>query len=207
MLIECHRELFGNKATGVDRVTKEAYEKNLEENIENLVDRLKKHGYRPQPVRRTYIPKGNDKRPLGIPAYEDKIVQLGLNKILQAIYEQDFLSPTLANVYLHYALDLWFEKAVKPGCKGEAHLVRYADDVEAKLRGHYNYYGVTDNYRMIKKYHDIAIRFLFKWLNRRSQRKSVTWERFNLFLKQRPLPTPRIHVNLWARPEEICKVI
>ncbi|WP_268928929.1 reverse transcriptase domain-containing protein [Microaerobacter geothermalis] len=92
LLMQCHRELDGNKATGVDRVTKAAYEENLEENIRTLVDRLKKKSYRPQPVRRTYIPKDEKSvRPLGIPAYEDKIVQLGLNKILQAIYEQDFL--------------------------------------------------------------------------------------------------------------------
>lgn len=92
LLTQCHMELDGNKASGVDQVTKAAYEENLEENVRNLVDRLKKKSYHPQPVRRTYIPKDEKSvRPLGIPAYEDKIVQLGLNKILQAIYEQDFL--------------------------------------------------------------------------------------------------------------------
>lgn len=91
LLTQCHRELDGNKASGVDQVTKAAYEEKLEENVRNLVDRLKRKSYRPQPVRRTYIPKDEKSvRPLGIPAYEDKIVQLGLNKILQAIYEQDF---------------------------------------------------------------------------------------------------------------------
>jgi group II intron reverse transcriptase/maturase len=88
VLTQCHRELDGNKATGVDQVTKAAYEKNLESNIKDLVERLKRKRYRPQPVRRAYIPKDEkSKRPLGIPSYEDKIVQLGLNKILQAIYE------------------------------------------------------------------------------------------------------------------------
>jgi len=221
MLWGCHLELPANKATGMDKVTKEVYEKNLEENLDDLLTRLKRKGYRPQASRRTYIPKDEkSKRPLGIPSYEDKIVQRGMSKILQAIYEQDFMnfsygfrpgrgqhdalkeldqmmmrnpvhyvvdadirgffnhvdhgwlmeflkhriadptlllyinrflkagliedgqyeeteegtpqggliSPVLANVYLHYALDLWFEKAVKRGCQGYSGMVRYADD-------------------------------------------------------------------------------
>ncbi len=92
MLLECHAELDANKATGIDQVTKEEYERNLEENITSLVERLKRKGYRPQPVRRAFIPKDEKSvRPLGILAYEDKVVQQGLNKILQAIYEQDFV--------------------------------------------------------------------------------------------------------------------
>ncbi|WP_274435606.1 reverse transcriptase domain-containing protein [Alicyclobacillus sp. ALC3] len=93
MLRLCHEELDGNKSAGVDHVTKREYEEHLDANLQQLVARLKSHAYRPQPVRRAYIPKGgsNDLRPLGIPAYEDKIVQLGASKILQAIYEQDFL--------------------------------------------------------------------------------------------------------------------
>ncbi|MHB8172546.1 MAG: reverse transcriptase domain-containing protein [Thermincolia bacterium] len=178
--------------------------------------------YKPLAVRRSYIPKpgSTKKRPLGIPAYEDKIVQMGVSKILTAIYEKDFLnssygfrpgrgchdalkelnsiimskkinwivdadisgffdhvdhewmmkclavrikdnrllriitkilkagvmengriraseegtpqggivSPVLANIYLHYVLDLWFEKVIKKQFKGSAHMVRYADD-------------------------------------------------------------------------------
>jgi RNA-directed DNA polymerase len=92
MFIQCHNELSADKAAGIDEVTKEEYIKDLEANIINLVERLKKHSYKPQPVRRMYIPKGNGtERPLGIPAYEDKIVQLGLKKILERIYEEDFL--------------------------------------------------------------------------------------------------------------------
>ncbi len=92
MLTLCHFELESGKANGVDEVTKEEYEQNLFQNIKDLVDRLKRHSYKPQPARRVYIPKGNGKqRPLGIPAYEDKIVQLGLKKILEAIYEPYFM--------------------------------------------------------------------------------------------------------------------
>ena len=93
MLLQCHKELSRNKASGIDGVTKAHYEANLEENITKLVKELKNHSYKPQAVRRVYIPKGEGKemRPLGIPAYEDKIVQLGLNRILQAIYEAVFL--------------------------------------------------------------------------------------------------------------------
>jgi len=93
MLKQCHKELDGNKAIGIDNVTKQEYEANLEENIDNLIISMKNHTYRPQPVKRVYIPKANSekKRPLGIPAHEDKIVQLAINKILKVIYEQDFL--------------------------------------------------------------------------------------------------------------------
>lgn len=218
------------------------------------------------------------------------------------------ISPILANIYLHYVLDLWFEKAIKPICRGEAEIVRYADDfvccfqyreeaekfyrllkerlakfeleiaenkskiimfgrfaeedrakkgmgkpetfdflgfthycgktrngsfivkrktsrkkfkakvkafknwvravrnqpireifetVKRKLTGHYNYYGVTHNYRMIEKYYKIVKRLIFKWLNRRSQRKSFNWDKFEMYLKLNPLPKPRIKVNMW----------
>jgi retron-type reverse transcriptase len=69
MLKQCHAELKKGKALGIDQVSKEEYEANLETNIADLVARLKRKAYRPQPVRRVYIPKpGTDqKRPLGIP--------------------------------------------------------------------------------------------------------------------------------------------
>jgi len=92
MLKQCHRELDGNKAVGIDKVTKAKYEVNLEENISNLVNRLKNKSYKPLPSLRVFIPKGNGKmRPLGIASYEDKIVQLAVKKTLEAIYEPRFL--------------------------------------------------------------------------------------------------------------------
>ena len=220
-LLKQHERQQKNKATGVDNVTKEQYDESKYENIENLIVRMKSFSYRPQPVRRTYIPKANGKlRPLGIPAYEDKLVQGAMADILNEIYENIFLecsygfrpnrnchqvvqyinqtimtkkvnyilecdikgffdnvdhdilmeflskiigdknflryikrflkagimedmkyyesdkgtpqggliSPVLANVYLHYVLDEWFTKEIIPRLKGEAYLVRYADD-------------------------------------------------------------------------------
>ncbi|MFQ9394151.1 MAG: hypothetical protein ACLR2E_08840 [Lachnospiraceae bacterium] len=72
------------KAVGADGVTKEEYGKRLEENIENLIVRMKKFSYKPYPVRRAYIPKGNGKmRGLGIPSFEDKVVQVFSRKYLR----------------------------------------------------------------------------------------------------------------------------
>lgn len=221
-IIKQHKKQEKNKATGIDKVTKQEYEENLDKNVENLMARMKTMSYKPQAVRRTYIPKSGSKelRPLGIPAYEDKLVQGAMTDVLNEIYERIFLdcsygfrpkrdchkaikkldeiimkkninyvvdadikgffnnvnhewlikfleltiqdpkfiryiirilksgvmedmqyqesdkgtpqggliSPILANVYLHYVLDLWFEQYVKVKSKGEAYLVRYADD-------------------------------------------------------------------------------
>lgn len=207
---------------GIHEVTKEMYAENLEANLSKLTERLHRMAYIPQPVRRKYIPKpGSAKpRPLGIPCFEDKLVQAGLVRILEAVYEQDFIedsygfrpgrschkalialsdtvedhptsyiveadikgffdnvnqewqlkflghrvadkrvlrmvrrflragvwedvivtvsdegtpqggtiSPLLANWYLHYALDLWYEKVFRKSCEGFTRLLRYADD-------------------------------------------------------------------------------
>lgn len=90
-LMECYFELPKGKAAGIDGQTKEEYGINLETNVEDLVARMKRQAYKPQASRRTYIPKDETTvRPLGIPAFEDKIVQRALSKILTAIYEQKF---------------------------------------------------------------------------------------------------------------------
>jgi len=93
LLEECHRELKGSKSPGVDGITKSIYEEDLSGNIQRLVDKLKKKSYRPLPVKRVYIPKTGSPngRPLGVPAYEDKLLQMALVKVLNAIYEVDFL--------------------------------------------------------------------------------------------------------------------
>lgn len=220
-LKEEHRKQEQRKAVGIDGVTKAEYQKNLDDNITELISRMKQFSYKPQPVRRTYIPKANGKlRPLGIPAYEDRLVQSVMAGVLSSIYEERFLdcsygfrparnahmvvreinqtimtrkvnyvmeadikgffdnvdhkwlmkflehdiadknflryvkrfliagvmegaerkesdkgtpqggqiSPVLANVYLHYVLDLWYKKVLQKKCKGEVYYLRYADD-------------------------------------------------------------------------------
>lgn len=222
MLKDSWQYIRKNAASGVDRVSAKEYEQNLDENIHQLVEDLKRKRYRTKLVRRVLIPKENGKtRPLGIPATQDKLLQVAVKRLLEAIYEQDFsrssfgyrpnlgaldavdeltiklqfgrynfvveadikgffdnlnhdellkmlaervddkallwligkwlkagvldtdgkifhpetgtpqggvISPILANVYLHYALDMWFQKVVIPHCRGQAYLIRFADD-------------------------------------------------------------------------------
>jgi len=235
LLLSCWDDLNKRAASGVDEVTAQEYEQDLIANIQDLTERLKTKRYRAKLVRRCYIPKENGgERPLGIPALEDKLVQLACARILKAIYEQDFLSasygyrpglsakeavsdlgfnlqyskfgyvveadikgffenidhdwllemlslriddkaflglirqwlkagildidgqilhpvtgspqggvvsPILANVYLHYALDLWFERVVKKRCSGQAILIRYADDYVCAFQYQNDAYG------------------------------------------------------------------
>ncbi len=91
-LRDCYNRLQSKKAVGVDGVTKEHYGENLEENLQGLSNRLRRMGYKPQPKRRTYVPKpGSTKgRPLGISCFEDKIVELSVTRVLEQIYEADF---------------------------------------------------------------------------------------------------------------------
>jgi group II intron reverse transcriptase/maturase len=93
-LRQCFDELDGKKAVGVDGIGKEKYRDNLEYNLENLIDRMKRMAYRPGPVRQVLIPKvgkPNATRPLGICNFEDKIVQKQMQKILESIYDPLFL--------------------------------------------------------------------------------------------------------------------
>jgi len=81
----------GKKAPGVDGMRKEQYGEGLEGRLTELSARIRRLGYRPKPVRRTYIPKGDGRyRPLGIPSFEDRLVQDRLSGILQAIWEPEF---------------------------------------------------------------------------------------------------------------------
>lgn len=92
-LRDCYKSLNRNKAVGIDNVSWEEYGGNLDENLELLVSRLKLKKYKPIPARRVYIPKSEtEKRPLGISALENKIVERGITWILESIYEQDFLN-------------------------------------------------------------------------------------------------------------------
>ena len=391
------------KAPGVDGVRKADYREGLEERIQELSRRVRSLGYRPKPVRRVYLPKGEGRyRLLGIPSFEDRLVQDRLSQILQAIWEPEFcecsygfrpnrsahdalrrvaeivtwegtqwvveadikgffdhvshlhlmrflehriadscflriirrflkagvmedgvvsaseegtpqgglVSPVLANIYLHYVLDLWFERRFKRSCRGKAYLVRFADDfiacfqyeedarrfveelekrlaafdlevepsktrvlrfgsrarqdcnrdglgrpetfhflgfthfvslsrrgkfvvgrkTEGKrfrkklkllnqrlrnlrveggkimmeytkyhLRGHIQYYGVNGNMKSLRAYFYFACRLLCKWLNRRSQRRSMTGPSFWASMT-RWLPRVQIVRNLYPQP-------
>ena len=91
-LKHAHEMQPANKATGIDKTTKAQYGEDLEGNLEDLIRRMKAFSYRPLPVRRTYIPKANGKqRPLGIPSYEDRLVQYVMAEILNGVYEPRFL--------------------------------------------------------------------------------------------------------------------
>lgn len=389
----CFPQLNRKAAPGVDAVDYTTFEANLDGNISTIVSDLKGGRYRAKLVRRRYIPKPGGRRPLGIPAVGDKVLQKAVALILSAIFEEDFLpcshgyrrgkgpqraalelskrlhrgrfgwivdadikgffdkmdhewmmrmleqriddkrflglirkwlkagileedgqvnypvtgtpqggtvSAVLANIYLHYALDLWFEKVIKGRCRGDAMLIRFADDfvcafqyhddmkrfyddlgkrlgkfklelsmektsiirftrfetekskvftflgfeyrwcrsrsgkplvkmrtskekfqaalasfrawikaecnmlgtsvlmlkLRQKLLGHWNYYGVCGNMEMLRMYYYHVCRIMFKWLNRRSQRKSCNWYGFNEMLKRFNIPAPRI-VGYW----------
>jgi len=92
LLSECYQELEGKKAIGIDGVTKEAYGRKLEDNLQDLLLRIRKRAYKPQASRIVEIPKEDGStRPLAISCFEDKIVQLAVSKILTAVFEPQFL--------------------------------------------------------------------------------------------------------------------
>jgi len=112
------REAYGRTrkdgAPGIDGQTAAQYEEKLEENLQSLLDRLKSGRYVAPPVRRVYIPKGSDptkKRPIGVPTFEDKVLQRAVTMVLEAVYEQDFLACSYGcrpGRSVHQALgDLW----------------------------------------------------------------------------------------------------
>lgn len=89
----CFHELDGKKAIGIDGIDKARYRENLDENLRNLMDKMKRMAYIPGAVRQVLIPKGgksNETRPLAISNFEDKIVQKMMQKVLESIYEPLF---------------------------------------------------------------------------------------------------------------------
>jgi group II intron reverse transcriptase/maturase len=93
LLREAHRRTRKDGAVGVDGVTAEAYAVALESNLQSLLTRFRSGTYVAPPVRRVYIPKGDgtQTRPIGIPTFEDKVLQKAVKMVLEAVYEQDFL--------------------------------------------------------------------------------------------------------------------
>ena len=115
-LEEAFRCLRKDASAGIDGVTYEQYEANVEENIRQLHQRLKGGKYRAQPLRRVYIPKEDGKqRPISIPALEDKLVQKAVVDLLNAIYEQDFLNCS-------YGFSAWTGTTSSTGRSGKGYL-------------------------------------------------------------------------------------
>jgi len=136
------RRIRKEAAEGVDGVTKEEYGRRLDENIQDLHERLRAKRYRHQPIKRTYIPKGQGKlRPIGISCIEDKIVQGALTEVLNAIYEQDFRECSYgfrAGRNAHGALRALDQMVFREGIEFilEADIQAYFDSVDrTKLEG------------------------------------------------------------------------
>lgn len=100
-------------------------------------------------------------------------------------------------------------KANKQWLKANRHLDMedIVDRLRRSLQGYYNYYCITDNITTVVKFqYEVLIQF-FKWMNRRSQRKSFTWDKFRLFLKKFPLPNPRVKVNIYELRNHISYIL
>ena len=141
-LYDCFFQLRKDAATGVDNLTYEDYKADLKANIADLWGRVRRGSYKAKFVRRKNIPKGNGKtRPLGIPAIEDKLLQLAVKKIIEAIYEQDFLPCSFG-----YRPGIGPKDAVK-AISGNIYSGRTNYVVEADIRG---FFDNIDHEWMIK---------------------------------------------------------
>jgi RNA-directed DNA polymerase len=161
LLLDCWHDLNKDAASGVDNVTAEAYGANLQANIEALAQRLKTKRYRTKLVRRCYIPKENGaQRPLGIPALEDKLVQLACAKLLTAIYEQDFLDCSYGYRPGRGALD-----AVRD-LTFDLQYGRYGYLVEADIQGFFNHMDQAGLLAMLRERIDdrAFLHLIRKWL-------------------------------------------
>jgi len=329
-MLEAWRRVRKDGAAGVDGQTAAEYEKNLESNLEDLINRAKSGHYKAPPVKRVYIPKGkNQFRPIGIPTLEDKILQRAWVMLLEPIFEgafsdssygfrpkrkahealedlnqalrsmgggwiidadiekffdnvdrrqvQEFVRKRVRDGVIGRIIGKWMHAGVmevlpqrfakfhltihpektrmvdfrrpKPGVKGQtfdfvgfrfywgrsrkgrsiikwktisARLSGKLNEIakwcrrhrhdpvpeqcatlSRKLWGHYNYYGLTHNYRSLKCYYNGVCRVWRKWLNRRSRRRDLDWNAFNKLLRRHPLPTPKIVHSIYRRTAKL----
>jgi RNA-directed DNA polymerase len=133
---QCWRDIRQDAAAGVDQVSAQEYEQHLDANIHHLVERLKQKRYRAKLVRRQYIPKGDGtQRPLGSPAVEDKLLQLAVARLLEAIYAQDFLRYSYGYRPQVGALEAVDTRTIKLQCGryawvGEADIKQFFDTID-----------------------------------------------------------------------------
>jgi group II intron reverse transcriptase/maturase len=161
LLLDSWGDLNKKAASGVDGVSARAYAENLEANVEALVERLKSKRYRAKLVRRQYIPKENGKeRPLGIPAIEDKLLQAACAKLLNAIYEQDFVAGSYGYRPGRGA------KAAVQDLTFELQFGRYGYVVEADVKGFFDHLDHDWLLKMLSlRIDDQAfLRLIRKWL-------------------------------------------
>src|SRR5215475_16037842 len=160
-LKQCWRDIRKDAASGVDQVSAQEYEQHLDANIHGLVERLKQKRYRATLVRRQYIPKEDGtQRPLGIPAVEDKLLQLAVARLLEAIYEQDFLRGSYGYRPHMGALDAVDTLTIKRQCG------RYAWVVEADIKKFFDTIDHDWIVRMLAERIDdgALLRLIRKWL-------------------------------------------
>jgi group II intron reverse transcriptase/maturase len=161
LLMSCWKDLNKNAASGVDQVTAEAYGQNLEVNIQALVERLKQRRYRAKLVRRCYIPKQNGKmRPLGIPALEDRLLQLACARILTSIFEADFVDTSYG-----YRPNRSAKEAIED-LQFNLQFGKYGYIVEADIKGFFDNIDHDWLLRMLKERIDDAafLNLINKWL-------------------------------------------
>jgi group II intron reverse transcriptase/maturase len=161
-LREAYRRTRKDGATGTDGQTAEEYAKNLEENLRSLLARAKSGMYRAPPVRRVHIPKGKgETRPLGIPTFEDKVLQRAVVMVLEAVYEQDFLDCSYGfrpGRSAHQALDALHKAATRiaGGWMVELDIRKYFDSIDHERLRDMLRQRVRDG---------VILRLVGKWLN------------------------------------------
>jgi len=162
-LHEAYRRTRKDGATGVDGQTAETYAANLEDNLRSLLDRMKSGTYRAPSVRRVYIPKGDGSqtRPIGIPTFEDKVLQRAVAMVLGAVYEQDFMDCSYGfrpGRSAHHALESLWEQTMKTngGWVLEVDVLQFFDTLDHAHLQELLRHRVRDG---------VLLRLIGKWLN------------------------------------------
>jgi len=163
-LKEAYRRTRKDGAVGVDGVTADEYEQDLEGNLQSLLDRAKSGTYRAPPVRRVHIPKGGsttETRPLGIPTLEDKVLQRAVVMLLEPIYEHDFLGCSYGfrpGRSAHQALTLFRDQLMD--CRGgwvlEVDIRKFFDNLD---------HGQLREFLRRRVCDGVLLRLIDKWLS------------------------------------------